>query len=67
MNAGNEADIKMLNTIPGARYVTFRELFRPSGDDSPARFSIPEYQRSYDWQKEQRRDLFEDLERLDKI
>lgn len=48
--------------IPGASYLTFRELFR--GGRS---FEIPDYQRAYDWGKVQRDDLLGDIDRLDRL
>jgi len=48
---------------PGAGYSTFRDLFLPRVDQR-VRLSVPDYQRAYDWRAQQRKDLFEDLERL---
>lgn len=54
----------MTNEIPGARYVSFKSLFELNGRDAPIVFEVPDYQRSYDWREEHRKDLFDDLERL---
>ena len=48
--------------VPGASYTTFGALF--AGDN---RYHVPDYQRAYDWGPKERRDLFEDLERLDQL
>ena len=48
--------------VPRAVYTTFKELF--SNDRC---LKTPDYQRAYDWGKEQRQDLFDDLDRLDQL
>ena len=44
-------------------------ITRPFGTCSTTgrRFVVPDYQRSYSWDREQRSDLFQDLERLQKL
>lgn len=48
--------------VPGAAYTTFKGLFTDERS-----FKIPGYQRAYDWGEEQRRDLFDDIDRLDQL
>ncbi|RFP85492.1 DUF262 domain-containing protein [Rhodobacteraceae bacterium 63075] len=48
--------------VPGASYTTFEGLF--TGERS---FTIPEYQRAYDWGEDQRTDLLDDIDRLDQL
>lgn len=57
----------MTHEIPGARYVSFRGIFELNEEDTPTVFEVPDYQRSYDWREEHRKDLFDDLERLRKL
>ena len=53
---------EMEKDVPGALYTTFKGLF---SDDRC--FKVPKYQRAYDWGEKQRRDLFDDLCRLDHL
>lgn len=48
--------------VPGATYTTFKKLF--NGDRS---FEVPDYQRAYDWGEEERKDLLDDMDRLDRL
>ena len=57
----------MTEDIPGARYLNFKGLFEMGGKGTPAVLEVPDYQRSYDWRKEHRKDLFDDLERLGRL
>jgi hypothetical protein len=57
----------MTHKIPGARYVSFKGIFEPNGEDTPIVLEVPNYQRGYDWRKEHRKDLFDDLERLGRL
>ena len=55
---------------PFAVYRNFRDLFvEQIGAEfgERHRYSIPSYQRSYDWGRSQRKDLFDDLQQLDQL
>ena len=51
-----------LQEIPGATYTTFKQLFGESRS-----FEVPDFQRAYDWGEDQLKDLFRDIERLDRL
>ena len=54
--------MKSYEKVPRAEYTTFKGLF-----DYDRCFKIPNFQRAYDWGKEQRQDLLYDLHRLDQL
>jgi hypothetical protein len=53
--------------IPGARYLCFKRIFEKGEGPTPIFLNVPDYQRSYDWREEHRKDLFNDLERLEEL
>lgn len=48
--------------IPGATYATFKDLFSEGRS-----FEVPDFQRAYDWEEDQRKDLFGDIKRLEDL
>lgn len=48
--------------IPGATYATFKDLFSEGRS-----FEVPDFQRAYDWEEDQLKDLFRDIKRLEDL